>query len=739
MRAPLSLLAALLVGCGDKSGSDTAGLEDTSDDTGADTDDTPTDPDEDGDGYLRSVDCDDTNAAVRPDADEVCNGIDDNCDGRIDDEDPELSEAGALLRHPDADGDGYGDPALDVWVCLEQAGRVADDTDCDDTRSDVHPDAVEVCNEVDDDCDGLIDDEDINIKLSTTQTFYADTDGDRFGDPAATDQACRPPTGYVLDSTDCDDSDPLVSPEGQEVCNGIDDDCDDLLDDGDDSLDARTTTPWFWDADGDGYGSTVLAGSRCAAPTGTVADSTDCDDTVATTYPGATEHCDDVDSDCDPSTAEDGLITRSGTSTYTDLATALAAARRGDTLVLCDGTYAGEVTISAAVTLRSLHGADYTTIAGSGLDSVLSIAETVTLEGLTITGGDATDGGGIDAYTASAGHLTVRDCVIEDNAAVYGGGISAPYGYQLLVYDTLIRDNVASLLGGGIYMIDGSLEGVLLEGNEALNGGGLYVDSGRATLDADTLLRDNVASGTTSGTGVGGGLLGYDAVLLLDPDTLLTGNVAEYGGGAYLVDASWADGGLLEDNEATEEGGGLFLTGSRCSVEDIVITDNIALYGGGISADASAFTLTDSTISSNSASDYGGGVFVYASTKGTLEDTELSSNLADYGAGLMAYGTTVALTSTALLDNRATYAGGGLYVYDSAAALSTCDVEGNRAGEVGGGASLEDGSLTSIASDWGVSTSDNSPDDVFVWDISTAYSSYGGAASFSCPTSLSCR
>ena len=100
----------------------------------------------------RPGDCDDGDAARRPGADEVCNGGDDDCDGAID-EDP----IDGTLTYADFDGDDFGDPSTGDRRCDVVADRTLDDTDCDDTDEAIHPAAAEVCNAVDDDCDGTID------------------------------------------------------------------------------------------------------------------------------------------------------------------------------------------------------------------------------------------------------------------------------------------------------------------------------------------------------------------------------------------------------------------------------------------------------------------------------------------------------------------------------------------------------------------------------------------------------
>ncbi|MAY79764.1 MAG: hypothetical protein CL930_03170, partial [Deltaproteobacteria bacterium] len=136
---------------GEPSGDDPDG-DDTGEPSGDDTGDDEVVPvDEDGDGVsVEAGDCDDTRDDVYPGAAEVCDEVDNNCDGVAD-------EGVTSMFYADTDMDGYGDSLSTTESCTAPDSFVADATDCDDTRDDVYPGAAEVCDEVDNNCDGVAD------------------------------------------------------------------------------------------------------------------------------------------------------------------------------------------------------------------------------------------------------------------------------------------------------------------------------------------------------------------------------------------------------------------------------------------------------------------------------------------------------------------------------------------------------------------------------------------------------
>ncbi len=253
-------------------------------------------------GYVAdATDCDDSARLVNPAATEVCDGLDNNCDGLTDD----ASSTDASVWFADADGDTYGDPAVTRSACTQPANFVGDSDDCDDTRSAVNPAATELCNGLDDDCDGATDEDD----AADASTFYADVDRDAFGDPASPTDACAAPVGFVADDTDCDDGVYAVNPAATEYCDGIDNDCDGLTDEGS-PPDGAT---WYADADHDTYGDPLDTRIACSEPTNYVATDADCDDTDPAVNPAATEACNGIDDDCDTLVDESGAT---GESTW---------------------------------------------------------------------------------------------------------------------------------------------------------------------------------------------------------------------------------------------------------------------------------------------------------------------------------------------------------------------------------------------------------------------------------------
>jgi len=274
--------------------------------------------DVDGDGWPACEDCDDTEAAVNPDATEICNSIDDDCDGDIDDNDADVDLSTATTWYGDTDGDGYGDLSSTSLSCAVPTGSVSNSSDCDDTAAAIHPAATEVCDDLDNDCDGLVDDDDSGVDTSTGTTFYTDSDGDGYGTSASSVMACDAPSGTVTSDADCDDTDDTISPDAIEVCDTVDNDCDGHIDDADTDVTGQST--WYYDGDADGYGLSSSSTVACYQPSSYVGNASDCNDGNSAVSPAATEICNSIDDDCDGYTddADSSVDLSTGTTVYVD-------------------------------------------------------------------------------------------------------------------------------------------------------------------------------------------------------------------------------------------------------------------------------------------------------------------------------------------------------------------------------------------------------------------------------------
>jgi len=270
-------------------------------------------------------DCNDSNANINPGVTEIANGIDDNCDGQTDE--------GAVTYYRDMDNDGYGDPMnTTTGGASPPPGYVADNTDCNDNNAAINPAATEVCDGVDNNCNMMTDE-------GVQTTYYRDMDGDGFGNPAVTQMACTQPMGYVTNNTDCDDNDALekpgqvwyadldndgyssgttltqclrpvgykvaaeltattgdcndgnaaINPAATEICDGLDNNCNMMTDEG-------VQTTYYRDMDGDGFGNPAVTQMACTQPMGYVTNNTDCDDNDALEKPGQVWYA-DLDND----------------------------------------------------------------------------------------------------------------------------------------------------------------------------------------------------------------------------------------------------------------------------------------------------------------------------------------------------------------------------------------------------------------------------------------------------------
>ncbi|MFH1464050.1 MAG: putative metal-binding motif-containing protein [Pseudomonadota bacterium] len=588
---PLLLIGtsiALSVGCGEKD----------PDDTG-----TPhNENDADGDGYNSDEDCDDDDAAIHPEATEACDGVDNDCDGEVD-------EGLGSTWYTDSDGDGYGSHAGSVEACSQPDGYADNADDCDDHDDAIYPGAREVCDGEDNDCDGTIDE-------GAMTTWYADHDRDGYGDDGTTQEACDRPTGYVAEGGDCDDDDASVNPGATERCNGIDDDCDGRVDNN--ASDADT---WYPDDDGDTYGDASDSGSTvCEQPSGTVADHSDCDDSDPDIHPGAAEHCDGVDEDCDgdvDNDAVDGgryaddadgdgfgalgsmafrcdgveneLDCDDSDSSEPQVVDAASTGRPDGTLahpwptiqegidnasqcvVVAAGLYSENIDFGGNdVAVTSIDGAPDTTIDGSGGGPVVTFANGegvgALMAGFTLTGGTGFE------ETSSSTHSCGSGDICTDYYTTWcGGGVYIDGATPTLMDLTLDSNQLTTpadsigetdsyyyySYGGGMCVRNATFTTHALNfwNNWAEDGGAVYVEStGDLTIEQTELFSNHA---------IVGGAFEVDGGGLTMTNVLTAWNTAQVTGGSVLaVNAALSMTNCVSGEDDATEAGGMLLSGT---------------------------------------------------------------------------------------------------------------------------------------------------------------------------------
>ncbi len=498
--------------------------------------------DTDGDGTVDTVtvdnadDCDDTTILVRPGAEELCNGIDDDCDPST----PEDTFAtDTVLWWRDADGDGAGLPTDAVQACEQPAGyaAAAAGEDCDDADPARSPSTFETCDGVDNDCDGAVDDnpvdatvwyldsdgdglgdpdfqtitacdqpsgrvsngddcDDLDAAVGAAATWWADTDGDGYGDSAVAQASCEPLAGYVLNSDDCDDTDPAITPD----------------------------TVWYRDDDGDGYGQDAVTLTACEQPAGYAREPGDCRDDFAGINPGVPDGppSDGIDDDCDGFVDEDAVVEHCGTIDVDEV--------WGNGLIH---------TVTCHVTVQ---GASQPTL-------IIQSGATVRFEdGVQLRVG-VNQPGALDAQGITFEHAD------RDNPGQWGG-ILFGENTGSTVPSVLSNSTIRDATGYGVRIVGGHAElyGVDIRGTE---GPGVELLAGATARIVDSTIADNVGSGIRgdataallafSGNTLTGNTekpleIGIGSIALLDTTTVFTGNgedVVLLFGGTLEQDVTW--------------------------------------------------------------------------------------------------------------------------------------------------------------------------------------------------------
>jgi len=577
-------------------------------------------------GVLGGGDCDDTLDTVYPSATELCDGVDQNCDGADD------------YLETDDDGDGFVECAN--WV---GDGSILGGGDCDEDSvlADlVNPAAVEVCDGVDTDCDGNLPADEVDDDVDGVLGCFDCDDNDSSAFPGAfeipcdgIDQACdglgdeadADGDGYVvcdnyvgtvpgiMGGSDCDEVSVVaanVFPGAPDRCDGADNDCDPYTIDGVDT-----------DVDGDG--------SYTCDPQGepTLSLGIDCDDDDPNRYPGNVELCDGIDQNCDA--ADDDLEDDFDGDFYVE-----CAGWQGDVAILgggdCDDTQAnfrpgrvryrdGNLVATDLATAIRATGSPYEVCGAVGSNVIdFDVSETdIVIEGVGSEPARLVDtnpmGGAISVFAPAVGlpiHMTLRNLTISGGTSDFSGGAVGLFG-------SLTLDNVevtgCDSYDGAVVVNNGTLELIdtTIHDNVAIEGGGVRVLEGQMTMVRSSISDNDVV-------GNGGGVLAVTASVDLDADSSITGNYAAgKGGGVHLMGVANLSGlGTISGNEA--QWGGAVAVG----------------YEGAEPDDTSTVAITDVTIADNDARSEGGGIAVFAYSDVDVVSSELQGNDAagDYGS-----------------------------------------------------------------------------------------------------------
>jgi hypothetical protein len=754
--------------------------------------------DVDEDGYALGLDCLDTDAAVHPGPGsiEACgNGLDDDCDGRVDDEAP-----GRPVWLPDGDGDGYrGGTTERRWCSDGVAGWVlqADDRgpDCADDEPGVHPGAVEVpydgidqdcgggdlvdvdgdgfdviadcddtderanpgplqvelCDGVDNDCDGGVD-----LGAVDAEAWYADGDGDGYPPDAALSASCDVPDGAVrvpdvlgfgdcddADATahpgateqwydgvdgdclggddfdqdadgsplseDCDDLDPAKRPDpaGELICNdGVDDDCDGIPD-----FRARSGVAHVPDEDLDGFPNpTAPRLELCRTAVGYVpADAgrpADCDDTDANVFPGAPDPVDGADRDCDGLDSDrDGDGDPDPDDCAGDDPTVFhGATERCDAIDQdCDGTSGEELPLATAMVngvevdvtdsyaTLALDGVERLRLCGTS-DRVVAWTAGANDTFVEVLGGTVT-GSPLLVDAVGTGDVTFERVVFAPAGA--GPLIAFEHGGRLV----LRKVEVAGALGPVVALAGGS--SLRIESGTWSDGRGDGVTCvGCGTVELSELGVSNLAGRLVVAEGAGG----------VRPRVVLTDVEVGTGGGLLeavdadaelarvtVADTSAVDGGAVSlvaaslrvvdssffDNRATERGGAVAGDGSDVELEHVVFDGNAARIGGAVGLIGGSLREVATIHTFNTATDDGGAVWAVSGTVVSERARYLANEASKGGAvwlGPDGLGTWSAVDAQ---DNVATAFGGAFVVDRAILLLSAGSFEWNAAPSAG--------------------------------------------------------
>ena len=592
----------------------------------------------DADGYSAEEDCDDENPDIFPGAEEICDGVDNDCNDEVD-------EGVLLTFYEDADGDGYGAADQPVEACEASDSTADSDQDCDDDSADVYPGAPE------DDC---ADPTDYNCDGSVQ---YGDADSDGWA-------ACE----------DCNDADAAINPGSEELCDGLDNDCN-LKTDG---ADARDAEPYYLDSDGDGFGDPAIKVYDCEMPDGYSFLDSDCDDINAQVYPGAEEICDGLDSDCDSATGE--LLYPSDVS---DLQLAVDS---GEPEICIEaGTHSVNLDLAGVDTLKlsGAGGSDAVFLDGGGsrvIDMGLH-ASNITLEGLTLQNANESGKDGLGVFGAECSNIRLQDIVIKDIVGDSNERAGLAIGFVLCtdvtLQDSAVHSVTATYNSTGVSGTYG-LVGFRFSDNVVVDGLEIYDSSveGFAEIFGGALSFDAHYTGLPTAVSVNNvsvhdyietsTRIGYGTIMAFGTSSVDMSNVSVYnvtresGSGTGLVYVFHSTGDVDLHNlqflgntstftdhqvapqlvEAATSGdvhiSNIVSAGNLSTSMGTTVSGSILLYNyRGVSYDVSNVTIYGDT--SNNASEEGGGMLA-CSGEMRIRNSTISGNSSDAGLTLAGLG-----------------------------------------------------------------------------------------------------
>ncbi len=377
---------------------------------------------------------------------------------------------------------------------------------------------------------------------------------------------------------DCDDGNAEVNPEAAEVCDGIDNDCNELVDDEDGNLVPESAQRLFADADDDGFGDPSAPGFFCEPPKGWVRDATDCDDEAADVHPERPEYCDGRDNDCNPATPDEGVyfVTATGIrdrrrdfpdegSFDDDDEWSFVELDKPGTLYVCPGTWFATIVPEADVSIIGVGGSGQTTLHGAESYPGVWVDgdHDVTVRGLTLQSpfdpeNEPSWGAGL--HCASGATVTAEDVIVQDGRSQSGGAMSATAGCDLTLQDSVLRGGETPAGYGGLLLVHEATATIrdttFEDGVARWHGGALAVNApalgrvpGEASVTCTNCTFENNLAGVEPGTWGGGGAF-----------------VGPYG----TVDMI---GGRFADNDGDQLGGSVYLNALDPTLQGTAVAD----------------------------------------------------------------------------------------------------------------------------------------------------------------------